>query len=473
MTLSAVDWVIIGIYLVGCVVTGVWMRRYVQNVEDFAVAGREMDVHLGIASLAATEFGIVTVMYAAEMGFKNGLAGATPGILECLAFLLVGMTGFVIVPLREAGVMTLPELLQRRFGQRVRWLAGLVVVLGGVLNMGIFLRLGGEFLIHVAGLDPRLLEVTMTALLVLVLLYTVMGGMLSVLVTDYLQFLVMGLGIVITSTLLVWKTGWTDLLAGLAQAHAASAAGDRTPGGLILADPFNPLGSYGWAWVVWQSLLMVAGAVTWQTCIARVLSAKDAQTAKRIYRRTAVFFIGRFTLPGLWGAAAFLYFWQAGGLPAGIDTLAAMPAYLNLSALLPVGVLGLLIAAMLAAEMSTDSGYLLTWATVIYNDLIMPCLGRPPGPWLRLIMVRLLVVALGLFLVFFGLWYELPGTAWEYISITATIYLASVFALLVGALYWPMANRWGAYAALVLGALGPVTFLLVNRPGAERIAPEV
>ena len=66
----------------------------------------------------------------------------------------------------------------------------------------------------------------------------------------------------------------------------------------------------------------------------------------------------------------------------------------------------------------------------------------------------------------------LPGPAWEYISITATIYLASIFALLVGALYWPAAHRWGAYAALALGALGPLTFLLVNRPGAERIAPE-
>jgi len=57
------------------------------------------------------------------------------------------MSGFVIKPLRDADVITIPELLEKRFGKRVRWLAGLVVILGGVLNMGIFLRLGGEFLV--------------------------------------------------------------------------------------------------------------------------------------------------------------------------------------------------------------------------------------------------------------------------------------------------------------------------------------
>ncbi len=117
---------------------------------------------------------------------------------------------------------------------------------------------------------------------------------------------------------------------------------------------------------------------------------------------------------------------------------------------------------MLAAEMSTDSGYLLTWATVIYNDLIMPCLRKPLSPRAKLLLVRLMVVAIGVFLVFYGLWYELRGRAWDYLAITGNIYLASVFTLLVGALYWRGANRWGAMAAIVLGAIGPLSFLVVN-----------
>ncbi len=63
---------------------------------------------------------------------------------------VVGVTGFCIKPLRDAGVMTIPELFEKRFGPRIRWAAGVVIVLGGLLNMGVFLRIGGEFLVQVA-----------------------------------------------------------------------------------------------------------------------------------------------------------------------------------------------------------------------------------------------------------------------------------------------------------------------------------
>ena len=484
MLLHPIDWVIIVVYLVGCVVAGVWMKRYVRGVEDFAVAGREMDLNLGIASLAATEMGIVTMMYTAQMGFKYGFAGAAPGVLIAVAMFLVGVTGFVIGPMRDAGVITIPELFEKRFGKRVRWLAGLVIVLGGVLNMGIFLRLGGEFLVHVTGMPPEYIEWVMTGLLAVVLLYTVLGGMLSVLVTDYIQFLVMGLGIVVTSVLVVWNIGWSDLISGLSGAYETGAvvvSGVAEPGKnaaeLKMGDPLNPVstGGLGWGWMTWQAMLALAVVTTWQTNIARVLSAKDSKTARGMYRRTAFYFVGRFALPGLWGAAAFVYFWSRGGLPDGVDDLTAMPAYLH--TLLPVGVLGIVIAAMLAAEMSTDSGYLLTWATVIYNDLITPCLRRPLPQWARLLILRSLVLLIGVFLVFYGLWYQLPGAAWDYLAVTGNIYLASVFSLLVGALYWRKANHCGAFAALILGAIGPISFLIVNALVEEgspyRIAPEV
>jgi len=111
--------------------------------------------------------------------------------------------------------MTIPEVFQKRFGVRVRWLAGLFVVLGGVLNMGIFLRLGGGVVVAATGMPAHWLEWVMTILLGMILLYTVLGGMFSVLVTDYLQFIVKGAGIVVTSLLVITTLGWNNLVPGL------------------------------------------------------------------------------------------------------------------------------------------------------------------------------------------------------------------------------------------------------------------
>ena len=137
---SWIDGSIVGLYLLVTMIAGLSVRKYVGKVEHFLVAGREMDVYLGVASLAATEFGIVTCMYTAELGYKHGFAGAVPGIVEALAMFLVGYTGFCIKPLRDSGVVTIAELFEKRFGQRIRWASGVVIVLGGLLNMGMFLR---------------------------------------------------------------------------------------------------------------------------------------------------------------------------------------------------------------------------------------------------------------------------------------------------------------------------------------------
>jgi len=105
-----VDGSIVGLYLLATMIAGIMVRKYVGKVEDFLIAGREMNVYLGIASLAATEFGIVTCMYTAQNGYQFGFAGATPGILQAIAMFVVGVTGFCVKPLRDAGVITLPEL---------------------------------------------------------------------------------------------------------------------------------------------------------------------------------------------------------------------------------------------------------------------------------------------------------------------------------------------------------------------------
>src|SRR6266550_4601837 len=240
---SWVDGSIVGIYLFATMAVGLVVRKHVVKVEHFLVAGREMNVYLGIASLAATEFGIVTCMYTAQNGYEKGFAGATPGILMAFAMAFVGLTGFVIKPLRDSGVMTIPELFEKRFGPRVRWAAGVVIVLGGLLNMGVFLRTGGEFLVLVSGLDVKYLEVMMTVLLVGVAVYTIVGGMLSVLVTDYMQFIVMSAGLIVVTVLILMNVGWTNMINAVESHYGA--------GGF---NPFiNP--TMGWQYIAFNALL--------------------------------------------------------------------------------------------------------------------------------------------------------------------------------------------------------------------------
>jgi SSS family solute:Na+ symporter len=367
---------------------------------------------------------------------------------------VVGLTGFVIKPLRDSGVMTIPELFEQKFGPRIRWAAGVVIVLGGLLNMGVFLRTGGEFLVLVAGLDVRYLEIMMTALLVGVAVYTILGGMLSVLVTDYMQFIVMSAGLMVVTILILMNVGWESLVTTVDSHYGA--------GGF---NPFvNP--TMGWSYVVFNLMLNTAAVLTWQTTIARVLAAKDTATGLKVYTRTSFFFVCRFLIPGIWGIAALA------SLGPVVNTLEAMPRYLSTA--VPPGLMGLLVAAMLAADMSTDSSYMLTWGSVIYNDIMAPFRKKPWSEKRGLFWNRSIIAAIGIFLLLYGLWYPLKGDLWTYLGVTGTIYLASISVLLIACCYWRKANSWGAGAAIVISASLPVTYLVMEQvPSTVALAKSI
>lgn len=455
---SYLDGSIVGVYLLATMVAGIMVRKYVGKVEHFLVAGREMNLYLGIASLAATEFGIITCMYAAQAGYTRGFSGAIPGICMAAAMWVIGYTGFCVKPLRDSGVMTIPELFEQRFGPKVRWAAGVVIVLGGLLNMGVFLRVGGQFLVVCCGMNARYLELAMTTLLVAVAVYTILGGMLSVLVTDFLQFVVMSAGLITVTVLILMNTGWTALVDAV---HTNCGDGG-----------FNPFihPTLGWQYVLSNVLTNTAAVLTWQTTIQRLLAAKDTKTGRRVYTGTAFFFVCRWLIPGIWGMAALASLagphmaelGRMSGLMGETDSsLFAMPFYLSI--IVPSGLMGILVAAMLAADMSTDSSYMLTWGGVIYNDLLGPF--RRKKRWSEkqgILINRFIVALIGMFLLFWGLWYKLEGNLWEYLQTTGTIYLSSMSIMLIGCCYWKRANNWGALAAIVLGAACPAMALTLN-----------
>ena len=488
-----VDGSIIGLYLLVTMAAGLWLRKRVRRVEDFLVAGREMNLHLGIASLAATEFGVITCMYAAQSGYTQGFAGAFPGLCQAVAMFVIGSTGFCVKRLRDSGAMTLPELFEKRFGKLVRWLSGVVIVMGGLLNMGVFLKIGGQFLCFVTGMNTSYLVTIMTVLLVLVAVYTVLGGMLSVLVTDFLQFVVMSAGLLVVTVMILTKIGWHKLVETVQIHH-----GDG--GFLPLANE-----SMGWSFVIMQILLGTAATLTWQTVISRLLAAKDSSTGRKVFTHTSFFFVCRWMIPGLWGIAALaIVGWrplddlqdsERSAMPAAVvqkisqspigkpfdqltvQELSAVPAAtqsklndasLNampkfLSGFLPIGLMGLLIAAMLAADMSTDASYMLSWGSVIYNDILAPFRKRPWSDAKAILWNRCIIALIGVYLFVFGLMYEVQGNIWSYLALTGSIYLSSMSVLLIACCYWKRANNWGALCSIVLGALVPILHLTCEK----------
>ena len=449
---GALDWTIVALYLTGTVAIGLYANRYIRNMSDYIVAGRSLKPHLAIATMIGSELGLVTVMYSAQKGFTGGFAAFHIGLIAGVVTLIIGLTGFIVVPLREMGVMTIPEFYERRFGRGVRIFGGLLLSLAGILNMGLFLKAGAIFVTGLTGLhDPTYVSLVMTVLLLLVLSYTILGGMVSVVITDYIQFVILSFGIILACGIAVNELGWRNIVETVRTVH-----GD--PG----FDPFHHGGDFGPSYVVWMIFTAgIVGCAVWQTAVMRACAAESPAVVKKLYIWSSIGFLVRFTVPQFLGICALVYlfnndvlrgvFFAPEGVPVGdaMVTLQAMPVFL--SQILPAGVIGLIGAGLLAAFMSTHDSYLLCWASVLTHDVVAPATGNTMSTRNRLLLSRVFILAIGIFLIIWGLWYELGQDLWDYLLVSGAIYFTGAFALLCTGLYWKRASKTEAYLALGAG----------------------
>ena len=443
MNFGSVDWVILVVYLLCSIALGVWARRFVEDLSGYLVAGRRVRTSLGIATFVATELGTVTFVYFGELGYVSGFACFIIGILAMIAYSAVGKTGFIVAALRRHRVMTIPEFYELRYSRTVRLVGGLILFLGGVLNMGIFLKFDGIFLTEVMGFGPDALVIIMSVMLAVVMTYTILGGMFSIVITDFMQFVVLSFGMLVATLAVL---GTVDLTA-MAEAVQTNLGRDGV-------DPFTNA-RFGWTFVVWIFVSSVAAAALWQPGTSKALASESPQVARRVFFWTGLTFAGRAMVPMFWGVAALAYF------GAGQPTAAAMPRLLGET--VPSGFLGLLVAGMLAASMSTYSAYLLAWSSVITRDVIA-CLRPVDLPERTTVFItRIAAGVIGIFLLVFGLWYTIPDTAFQYIYVTGAMYTAGALSLVAAGAYWKRANTVGAYAGLILGAAAPAGFLLLER----------
>ncbi len=459
---SAIDWCIVIGYLAIIVGVGVYIRRFVVNVTDFIVAGRGLKTCLAIATMIGTEMGLITVMYAAQKGFTGGFAAFHIALVAAVVTLVVGLTGFIVVPLRRLGVMTIPEFYEKRFGRMVRVLGGTILALSGILNMGLFLKAGSLFVIGVTGMTSEVhLKIVMTVLLLLVLLYTTLGGMVSVVILDYIQFVVLSISLVATSFIAIRHLGWSNIIETVQSIHG--------PAGF---NPFHSEG-FGGTYVVWMVFLGLVSCAVWQTAVIRACSTENTRTVKKLYVFSSIGFLIRFLIPYFFGISALVYISQneslrqiflpdSGPAPAEV-TLMAMPVFLG--RILPAGLIGMISAGMLAAFMSTHDSYLLCWSSVLTQDVVAPLFKDGLSSKARLMLTRVFILLIGLFILIWGLWYPLGQDLWDYIAISGAIYFTGAISLLIFGLYWKQASRAGAYLALFIGfasllGLKPVQDLL-------------
>lgn len=458
------DWFIVILYISGSAVIGLWANKFVGNLSDYLVAGRTLRIRLALASMTGTELGLVTVMYMSELGFTHQYAALYLGILEAIAFLIIGGTGFVVCKLRQTEVLTIPEYFQKRYSPPVRVLGGTVMVLAGVLNMGLFLKAGSVFVTALTGIsDPTWLKWVMTSMLLLVLFYTVLGGMVSVVITDLIQFFVLGISLVIACLFIFMELGFSGLeeIVTLHHGYVDPFSNTKPPEAFHLSLTKDNTG-LGPLTIFQMAVVVGAASFLWPTTASRTLSVKSPDVARKLFLFSTIPLLARRAIPVFLGLGAFAWFANhpnlANELTAAIadkenniSGLAAMPLFL--AKIIPTGLLGVIAAGMLAAFMSTHDSYLLCWSGVITQDICGPLFG-PLSQRSRILITRISIVVIGLMLLFWGLWYELDANLWGYMAITGTVYFAGALPTVVGGLYWNKGSSAGAITAILLGLLG-------------------
>lgn len=438
---SAFDWFLVVGFLIFYGWLGLSAKKRAGTLDDFLVMGRKLGPIWGVATLSATETGLVTLIYFAEEAYLAGFVALILAGIAALSMWMVGWTGLVIRKLREMRVRTVPEYLETRFNIRVRWIAGLASFVVGVLNLGIFLQVEGSFLTVIMGLKPRHLPLVMGVMLAVVLAYTALGGMFSVVLTDVVQFILIVIGLTVTSFLVIHAAGgWSNMAAVVMTRYGS--------GGFTFWDSHR----YGLQFLLWTALYYLAGWSSWQPVVARVLSMRDIETGLHLYRLSSVFMFLRAAVPMVWGIGALAIVGTVTPSSAALQTVMVR--------ILPAGLIGITTVAFVSATMSTFSSYFLAFSSILLQDVIAPALRKPLSDPVRLKLMQTCTVGMGIVIYFWASFYHFPESVFRYLTLTGSISFAASLTTLIGGIYWKRAGVRGAYLAFAGSAVFPIVSLV-------------
>ncbi len=450
MTFSILDYIVVAIYLLLVISSGILMKKYVGNIRDYLVADRSMGFNLGLISMICTEIGMITYIYYAEFGYEAGLAGLIVAFPPVIAYFILGKTGFIIKPLLELKIMTIPEFFSRKFSKGVRFYVGILMAVGGILNFGVFPGVEAKFINIVTGFPEESVLITMVIMLSLVLIYTLFGGMVSIILTNYLQYILLSFGMVFITIYGVYVVGWENIVDAVSTKLGENGI-----------NPFFPSvteSEFGLGFIVWQILEWVAILVGWQAISMRLFSSKDPQTGMKIYKWSGLMFLSRAILPIFWGIIALAYFTEP------VDGLSSLP--LLIKAIVPPGIIGWLFAGLLAASMSTYASYLLSWSSVVSQDIVGNIIKfiskKEMEAKQQLLVSRVIMALVMLFIIWWSLFHSLEGYLYFYLQMTAMLFLPGTLIGLIFGIYWKKARSAGAYLAFTLGALPPLLYFVLS-----------
>ncbi len=438
-----VDLVIIIGYLVGIVALGLWAaRREKDTANDYFLAGRNLRWPVIGLSLFATNISTVHLVGLASAGYEHGLVF---GNFEWLAAFCLILLGLVFAPFYFRNrVTTLPEYLERRFSPASRTMLAVMAVFGALfIHIGVSLYAGATIIEGFFGLN---VYVSILIISAATALYTVVGGLLAVVVTESVQTVLLLAGALIITVLGVIALG--D--AGVGDWAAFKAATKPDQLSMLHADG-------GFAWYAMLLGYPVLGVWYWcadQTIVQRVLGARserDAMVGPIFAGFIKVLPVFLMVFPGV---MAYILFRDA----IGENPDQALPVLID--RLVPVGLKGLLAAGLLAALMSTVAGALNAASTLVSIDIVQRL--RPETPEKSLVFIgRVTAVVVMVLAILWSTQGGRFGGIFAGLNQMIACLAPPITAVFVLGVFWPRGTQQAALATLLGGSLlGAVVFVI-------------
>ena len=445
---------------------GLSCGQYVRSVADFMAGGRAAGRYLLSSAKSIQLAGAVMFVALFQVFNSSGFVTNWWQQISVPVSLVITITGFVFYRYRQTRALTIAQFFEMRYSRNIRLFTGALGFLAGILNFGIVPIIGARFFVYFAGLPDHLsvLGTTIPTYLPLMACFLIasssmiiVGGQVTVLVTNSLDAIFSRIGYAIIAVALVILYSWSEI---------AAAIGTRSPGKSMV----NPFDSFQTAdFNIWWVLMTVAfyayGTMAWQNNHAFNSSAATPHDSRMSGILSAWIQFSLTLATTLLAACAYTYMTRAAnpeGVAAVQRELAQIPdkAIANqmwtpiaLAHLLPVGIKGLVGAILLMGIICGDAIHLHSWSSIFLQDVVIPLRKKPLSVKMHLLWLRLGVVGVALFAFIFGTLFKQTEYIVMWFSVTTAIYVGGAGAVIVGGLYWSRGTTAGAWAGLIIGSV--------------------